>query len=96
MNGSKNPFRQLVATSVRDALLEKRAGNGRPALYYSAEKQVENLQAMFRKYSAQGGIWSAAAPMVSKIAQCLRILLTSITGPCEPVSTRQKGVLDSA
>ena len=74
INGTKNPYRKAVAKDIVDALLISRAGDGKPAEYWSQEEQEARLQATYDKWLQAGGVWSAAATKVS---------FTSLNGPKE-------------
>lgn len=42
------------------------ASKGEPATYHSREEQERRLIAVYKKWEDKGGVWSAAAPEVSK------------------------------
>jgi len=65
INGTKNPYRKAVAKDIVNALLIRRAGDGKPAEYWSQEEQETHLQATYDKWLQVGGVWSAAATKVS-------------------------------
>ncbi|KAH9001813.1 hypothetical protein EDB86DRAFT_2827581 [Lactarius hatsudake] len=54
INGTKNPHRAEVAKDITDAILKKRAANGKGAEYWTKEEQ----------WSRKSGVWSAAASQV--------------------------------
>src|SRR6266702_3640460 len=64
VNGTKNPHRAEVAKDITDAILKKRAANGRGTEYWTKEEQAWQLQHAFEKWSWKSGVWSAAASQV--------------------------------
>ena len=64
INGTKNPHRAEVASDITDAILKKRAANGKGAEYWSKEEQISKLEAAFEKWRRRSGVWSAAAAQV--------------------------------
>lgn len=64
MNGTKNPYRGQVGQDIRDAIIKKRAEKGEPAMYWSQTEQESRLEHTYQKWSAHGGVWSAAASKV--------------------------------
>lgn len=65
MDGIRNPYRAAVSKDIVDAILKVRAnGEGTPSQYWSQGEQETRLQAAFDKWSAKGGVWSAAAASV--------------------------------
>ncbi|TFK89020.1 hypothetical protein K466DRAFT_487711, partial [Polyporus arcularius HHB13444] len=61
INGTKNPHRAEVARDLSSAILESTASGRGPAVYRSQSEQETRLQEVFDKWSAHGGVWSAAA-----------------------------------
>jgi hypothetical protein len=67
INGTRNPYRKVVAKEIVDAILISRAGKGDLAKYWSQEEQETRLEAVYNKWLEAGGVWSAAATKVSSI-----------------------------
>ncbi|TFY52964.1 hypothetical protein EVG20_g10326 [Dentipellis fragilis] len=61
LGGTKNQHRAAVARDIVDAMLISRTSKNEPAKYWSKEEQESRLQTMFEKWSAIGGVWSAAS-----------------------------------
>jgi hypothetical protein len=80
VNGTKNPHRAEVASDITDAILKKRAANGKGAEYWSKEEQISKLEAAFEKWTRKGGVWSAAAAQV-RVFHILDPHLELIHGP---------------
>ncbi|KAJ3534877.1 hypothetical protein NM688_g7062 [Phlebia brevispora] len=62
LNGVRNPYYREVGQDIVDAILIERAGDGKPAKYRSKEEQMNRMDALYHRWSAKGGVWSAAAP----------------------------------
>jgi hypothetical protein len=69
INGVKNPHRSAVAKDITDAILKTRAVKGGSAEYWSKDEQILKLANVFEKWSAKGGVWSAAASKASVALQ---------------------------
>ena len=65
LNGTKNPYRNTVASDIKNAILKTRAEKGTPATYWSRSEQEKRLEEVYQKWSRHGGVWSAAAAKVS-------------------------------
>ncbi|TFK92373.1 hypothetical protein K466DRAFT_480747, partial [Polyporus arcularius HHB13444] len=61
VNGSKNPHRAEVAHDLVDAIVKCTANNNAPAVYRSQSEQETRLQAVYDKWAAKKGVWTAAA-----------------------------------
>ncbi|TFK79507.1 hypothetical protein K466DRAFT_505420, partial [Polyporus arcularius HHB13444] len=61
VNGTKNPHRTAVARDLSGAIVKCTANGRVPAVYWGQSEQENRLQAVYDKWSAQGGVWSAAA-----------------------------------
>ncbi|KAI1782538.1 hypothetical protein LXA43DRAFT_905505 [Ganoderma leucocontextum] len=59
VGGSKSPVRADVARDIVDAVLESRALENTPAMYWSKEEQETRLVAAFKKWDERG-VWTAA------------------------------------
>ena len=74
-NATKNPRYQEVARDIVDALLVSRASSARPAIYRPHDEQERRLEAVYKKYSDLGDVWSAAAPKVCIVSIICRFKL---------------------
>ncbi|KAJ7027842.1 hypothetical protein C8F04DRAFT_1266630 [Mycena alexandri] len=61
LNGAQNPHRKEVLKDVRDAIIKTSATKDGPAKYWLQAEQEMRLAAAFDKWTARGGVWSAAA-----------------------------------
>ncbi|KAJ7026258.1 hypothetical protein C8F04DRAFT_1268296 [Mycena alexandri] len=61
LNGAQNPHRKEVLKDVRDAIIKTPATKDGPAKYWLQAEQETRLAAAFDKWTARGGVWSAAA-----------------------------------
>ncbi|KAJ3527510.1 hypothetical protein NM688_g8119 [Phlebia brevispora] len=58
---TSNPHHAAVWRSVTDSILEERAENGKPAVYYSQQEQVKRLEDMYARWDRKGNVWTAAS-----------------------------------
>ncbi len=95
MNGSKNPHRAEVARDISAAIVKSTANGKAPAVYWSQAEQETNLQEVFDKWSAKGGVWTAAAAKVrqSLYAYAALSLLTQLQTHAEQLAHVKKGCL---
>ncbi|KAH9855088.1 hypothetical protein C2E23DRAFT_725157 [Lenzites betulinus] len=61
IGGMKNPARSAVAQDIVNAILKSTANGNTPAVYWSQPEQERRLAAAYKKWSAKGDVWSAAA-----------------------------------
>ncbi|RDB21084.1 hypothetical protein Hypma_011838 [Hypsizygus marmoreus] len=64
INGTRNPFRSMVAKDITDAILRKRSTGSSLAEYWGKEEQEKHLIEAYNKWSEKGNVWSAAAAKV--------------------------------
>ncbi|KAJ7026747.1 hypothetical protein C8F04DRAFT_966119, partial [Mycena alexandri] len=64
LNGMNNPHRGELAADIRNAVLKNSASKGVLAQYWEKDEQEANMIAVYNKYTARGGVWSAAAHTV--------------------------------
>ncbi|KAJ7157749.1 hypothetical protein C8R46DRAFT_909000, partial [Mycena filopes] len=64
LNGTNNLHRAEVAADIRNAILKNSASKGVLAQYWDKHEQEAKMIAVYNKYSARGGVWSAAAHAV--------------------------------
>lgn len=74
LNGVRNPHYRAVGSDISGAILKNRAGDGKPATYWSQSEQEVRLVGAWEKWLKQGGVWSAAS---TKVPSPLDILHTA-------------------
>ncbi|KAJ3523711.1 hypothetical protein NM688_g8682 [Phlebia brevispora] len=58
---TNNPHYAAVWRSITDSVLEERAENGKPAVYYSQQEQIKRLEATYARWDRTGNVWTTAS-----------------------------------
>ncbi|KAI0344801.1 hypothetical protein BDW22DRAFT_1326630 [Trametopsis cervina] len=61
IGGVHNAYRGAVSRDIVEAILERPAENGKPAIWRNKEEQAARLDATYKKWLAHGNVWSQAA-----------------------------------
>ena len=64
MGGTKNPLRERVAQDIVSAVLKSPATGRTPAVYWDKNEQEVRMEKMYKKWRANGKVWSEAAAKV--------------------------------